>query len=146
MRGALGVFLRDRLKLSQHFLADMGELSMKKVASSSDSKIQGEIIAVFSTIEVRDAVKRAAKELAGQTDAGVRLEIPYSLQPSLKALEAVSYHLKQKNPGMRRNIKFDDQQMDLVLDFNTNPEDGGSWKKVTAIQACLLYTSPSPRD
>ena len=86
-------------------------------------------------MEVRDAVKRAAKELAGQKDAGVRLEIPYSLQPSLKALEAVSYHLKQKNPGLRRNIKFDDQQMDLVLDFNPDPENRDGWRTVTAAQA-----------
>ena len=56
-------------------------------------------------------MKRAAKELAGTRDAGVRLEIPQSMQPSLKALESVSFHLKQKYPGMRRNIKFNDQEM-----------------------------------
>ena len=65
----------------------------------------------------------------------MRLEVPYNLQPSLKALEAVSFNLKQKNSKIRRSIKFDDQEMDLVLDFNSDPEGSGSWRRVTAQQA-----------
>ena len=141
MKKALADFLKLRLRLSPIFLSEMGEVSMKKVASAlSDARIQGEIIAVFATVEVRDAIRRAAKELAGNKDAGIRLEIPYSLQSSLKALEFVSFHLKKKNPEIRRNIKFDDQLMDLVLDFNTNPANPDGWKKVTAEQAKLMKT------
>ena len=65
----------------------------------------------------------------------MRLEIPYNLQPSLKALEAVSYNMKQKNSRIRRSIKFDDQAMDLVLDFNVDPDGDGAWRRVTAEQA-----------
>ena len=93
------------------------------------------MIAVFSTVEIRDAVRRAAKELAGCRDAGIRLEIPYYLQPSLKALESVSYNLKSKNDKIRRSIKFDDVKMDLVLDFNVDPEGSGAWRRITADQA-----------
>ena len=58
------------------------------------------------------------------------------MQPSLKALESVSYNLKQKNKEVKRSIKFDDQVMDLVLDFNINPSAPGTqWKRVTAVQA-----------
>ena len=35
---------------------------------------------------------------------------------------------------MKRSIKFDDNDMDLVLDFNTDPSKDG-WKRVTAAQA-----------
>ena len=102
------------------------------------SKISGEGIAVFATTEVRDAVRRSAKNLAGAPDSGIRLEIPTALQSSLKALEAVSYELKQKHSGIKRSIKFDDDQMDLVLDFNVKPDDGGDWKRVTAVQAKVM--------
>ena len=71
-------------------------------------------------------------------DAGVRLEIPTFLQPSLKALEAVSYNLMQKHSDIRRNIEFDDGELDLVLDFCTSSADGGPWWKVRPAQAKVL--------
>ena len=104
-------------------------------AGTGSAKYKDEIIALFSSVEIRDAVRRAAKELGGTRDAGIRLEIPFNLQSSLKALEAVSYQLKQKNQGVKRNIKFDDSDMDLVLDFNVDPEGSGVWKWVSATQA-----------
>ena len=113
----------------------MGEIGIKKHVSGPGSKINGEVSVLFATVEVRDAVRRAAKELAGDPGAGIRLEIPQNLQPSLKALEAISYSLKQKNGKVKRNIKFDDADMDLVLDFNIDPEGNGTWKRVTADQA-----------
>ena len=125
LKKALADFLSLRLRLSSKAMADMGNISIKKVFSGPKSKIQNEVVAVFASTEVRDAVKRAAKELAGDTDAGIRLEVPGFLQPSLKALEAVSFRLKQKNPKMRRNVKFDEAVMDLVLDFSLDPEGGG---------------------
>ena len=116
-------------------MADMGAISVKKVAASPGSKITGEVVAVFSEPEVRDVVRRAAKELAGASDSGIRLEIPHYLKPSLKALEAVSFNLKKKNDKIRRNIRFDDGDMDLILDFNTDPDGDGVWRRVTAAQA-----------
>ena len=80
-------------------------------------------------------MRRAAKELAGDDAAGIRLEIPRGLQDSLKALEAVSYALKKKNPGLKRNIKFDDDCLDLVLDFCIDPEGGAPWRKLRPEQA-----------
>ena len=156
-------------------LLTWGEISIKRVAAGPRSKITGEVIAVFASVEVREAVRGAAKELAGSPDAGMRLEIPRVLEPSLKALEAMSFNLKKRFPKIKRNIKFDDEEMDLVLDFCTDPEAGEQWRKVRPSQAkmmkaslvksgqsvevssdelekmmeinvCLLYTSPSPRD
>ena len=94
LKKALGAFLKTRLKLDNSFLMDMGDVSVKKMAAGPRSKISGEVIAVFSTVAIRDTVRSMARELAGDPDAGVRLEIPYSLQPNLKALESVSYNLK----------------------------------------------------
>ena len=90
-------------------------------------------------MEVRDIVRRAARELGGDPTSGIRLEIPRHLQKNLRSLESVSFALKRKHNGMRRNIKFDDDRMDLVLDFCTNPSDPASaWKKIRPEQAALV--------
>ena len=47
----------------------------------------------------------------------------------------MSYNLKQKYPKLRRNLKFDDDVLDLALDFSTDPDYNAPWKKVTAVQA-----------
>ena len=46
----------------------------------------------------------------------------------------VSFNLKKKHQKIKRSIKFDDSNMDLVLDFNTDPESN-PWKRITAEQA-----------
>ena len=39
----------------------------------------------------------------------------------------------------KRNIKFDDERMDLVLDFCINPADPSkSWKKIRPDQAAIV--------
>ena len=111
----------SNLRFDKSCLTDMGELGVKRVAGTGPKKIANEVVVKFSSVEVRDAVKQAAKELAG-TSAGIRFEIPAWLQPSLKTLESLSYNLKQKNTDMRRNIKFDDHAMDLVIDFCPAPD------------------------
>ena len=66
---ALRTFLEDRLRLSTSTLGRMGPITIKKVFSTPSSKIQHEVIALLESQEERDAVKRAAKELAGDKDA-----------------------------------------------------------------------------
>ena len=107
VKKAVGIFLKSKLKLEVSFISTMGEIGVKTVPFTSKSKIQGEAIVVFGSVEVRDIVRRAAKELAGSPEAGIRLEIPQFLQPSLKSLESVSYSLKKKFPATRSNIKFE---------------------------------------
>ena len=128
-------FLKNRLGFGQYFLADMGDISLKRVAAGPGWKVVEEVIVLFAMVEVRDVVRRAARELAGAADAGIRLEIPHSLKPSLQALEAVSYNLKQKHKNIKRSIKFCDDDMDLILDFNTDPDNEGSLRRISAAQA-----------
>ena len=84
-------------------------------------------------------MRRAARELVGSPNAGVRLEVPQFLQTSLKALKSVSYALKQKNPGMKRNVKYDDSVMDHMLDFCVDPAaPDAQWRKIRPDQAALV--------
>ena len=74
-------------------------------------------------------MRRAAKELAGDSGAGICLEVPRHLQSSLKALE--SFNLKRKNPGLKRNVKFDDASLDLVMDICLDPDNSSTWRRIT---------------
>ena len=54
-------------------------------------------------------------------------------------MESVSYALKKKHPNIKRNVKFDDERMDLVLDFCVDPSDPScSWKKLRPEQANIV--------
>ena len=44
------------------------------------------------------------------------------------------FELRKKNPKMRRNVKFDDAEMDLVMDFSLDP-DVMPWRKLRPAQA-----------
>ena len=138
VKKSLGSYMTDKLKLSSKFLHEIGEISIKRIAEAPGSKIKDEVVAVFSSVEIRDAIKRAAKNLGGEPGHGVRHEIPNSLQSNLKTLESLSYQLKLKHPGIKRNIRFDDMTKDLVLDFNTDPDNNGAWRRVTSEQAAQM--------
>ena len=78
---------------------------------------------------------------------GMRLEIPESLRPNLRALESMSYLLKQSNPTLKRNIKYDDEVMDLVMDVKINED--APWRKIRpeqATQAKKNRVAPSRED
>ena len=79
MKKAVGIFLKQKLKLENSFLASMGELSVATVPFTSRSKIKEEVIVSFASIEVRDIVRHAARELGGDPASGIRLEIPQFL-------------------------------------------------------------------
>ena len=83
---------------------------------------------VFPDVDVRDAVRSAAYNLAGASSAGIRLEIQEFLRQSLRAFESIAYLLKQKHPGLKRNVKFDDSAMNLVMDIKLDATS--AWKKM----------------
>ena len=66
--------------------------------------------------------------------------MPGHLEPNFKILENISYLLKQKYQTLRRNIKFDEPNMDLVLDFQV--EEGEPWRSVRPGQAKKYASAP----
>ena len=74
----------------------------------------------------------------------MRLHIPGHLEPHFKALEGLSYALKQRFPGLKRNIKYDDANMDLRLDFQIEPQS--DWRVVLPNQAKKHARAPPPGD
>ena len=55
---------------------------------------------------------------------------------NFRALNQAGYKLKQKHPQCRRNIKFDDETCNIVMEFRT--EEGAAWKRLLPDQARQL--------
>ena len=135
-REALEEYLTGKLKISRSSLGTLGldRSKMERVPYGPKSKFKNEMVVWFPTVEARDVVKGAARNLAVfDQDHGVRLELPNHLKSGMQALQAVSYQIKKKNPAAKRNVLFDDSVMDLALDFTTG--EGNPWRRISAKQA-----------
>ena len=70
---------------------------------------------------------------AGETNQTLSISV-LSLSLSLFfALESVSYLIKKSNPTLKRNVKFDDETHDLVMDIKLNED--APWQKIWPDQA-----------
>ena len=91
-------------------------------------------MAVFEDKHIRDTIKAAASNLANfREEAGMRLHLPDHLQRDFQTLMNLSYDLKKKNPDLKRNIKFDEDDLGLFMDLKLKTE--GDWKRVKPAQA-----------
>ena len=132
--GAVTNFMTDHLRLDSKTMDIIGSFSVQRIPQGPASKIKNEVLVIYRSVEARDVVKGAARNLAGLgQEYGVRLEIPNRLKTNMKALQSVSYDLKQKYPTARRNVLMDDDHLDLALDFCL--AEGQPWKRMTASQA-----------
>ena len=89
--------------------------------------VKDEVVITFDTSRERDDVRSFAKNLE-RKGKGLRLEVPDHLWPSFRVLQEVAYELKQKHASLRRNILFDDVNMDLKMDFTV---DSVTWKTLS---------------
>ena len=127
-------FMRDHLKLEDSFLRCVKDVVASRIPFGPKSKYKKEMLLTFRTVEARDIVRSAASNLAGKgQEYGIRLEIANHMKADMKALQAVSYDIKQRHPEARRNVLFDDDSLELALDFSIG--DGHPWKRVAAGQA-----------
>ena len=91
-------------------------------------------MAEFETKEVRDMIKAQAPNLANFGDeCGMRLQIPGHLQRDFRSLMSLSYELKKKNPDLKRNVKFDENDLGLFMDIQV--KRNGRWNRVKPEQA-----------
>ena len=135
-RQALDTFLLEKLRLERDFVKEeMGEVIMRRVREPRN-KNKNEYVVTFETKQLRDAVKSAAPNLANfRENAGMRLHIPDHLQKDFHSLMNLSFDLKRKHPRLKRNIKFDEEDGGLFMDFNLNNDDENEWKRVKPAQA-----------
>lgn len=129
---AILTFLASKLRLGEDVIADAEDSHIVRVPAGK-GVVKHEVVVEFSTVDLRDIVRRSAYNLAGESNTGIRLEVPHHLMKNFKALEAASYKLKQKYKGLKRNIKFDDEVCDLALEFRLHTD--APWKKLRPDQA-----------
>ena len=144
LRASLVDFLVEKLKMDRDVAVDVDECVVRRVPTTRASKLEGEVIVEFPTIAIRDAVRGSAYNLAGQTGVGIRLEIPNHLMNNFRALNQAGYRLKQRYPLCRRNVKFDDEVCNLIMDFRTTVD--GTWSRLRPEQARQLEGPSRVRD
>ena len=66
-------------------------------------------------------------------EAGMRLEVPDHLQKDFRSLMNLAYDLKEKNPDLKRNIKFDEEDCGLFMDIQMKKD--GPWRRIKPKQA-----------
>ena len=110
----------------------MGSVTVRR-SYEKRTKTKDEICVCFESKEIRDAVKARGPSLANFREAGMRLQIPDSLQKDFKALMVVTFNLKKTNPELKKNVKFDEEDLGLFMDFQTKKE--GSWSRIKPTQA-----------
>lgn len=135
LRVELQRFLSQRLRLGEDVVMDTINCSLRRIPAAPRKKngIKDEVTVEFPSVELRDVVRGAAYNLAGQKEAGIRLEIAHHLVANFNALSSASFRLKNKHPNCKRNIKYDDENFDLVLDFKTSED--ARWRKLRPQQA-----------
>ena len=126
-------FLVNELRLDQQHATSLNIEVKRSGARASRGKenqrngdVKDEVLVRFENTRERDDVRSYAKNLE-RKGRGMRLEIPDHLWPSFRVLQELGYELKQKNQSLRRNILFDDRNMDLKMDIST---DSKTWKTV----------------
>ena len=118
-------FMVNELLLDQQHAVGLN-FDVTRVGGNARSKepasraIRDEVLVVFQSVRERDEVRSFARNLE-RRGRGLRLEVPDHLWPSFRVLQNIGYELKQKYPGLKRNVLFDDENMDLKLDVCTDP-------------------------
>lgn len=136
IRPALFKFFKEQLKIPPEDVCKMGNISIKKHRDPA-SKNKDEVLVLFESRQTRDLVKAAAKNLANNPSAGMRLHIPAHLEANFKVLQSLGYHLKQSDASIKRSIKFDDEHEDLAMDIKV----GETWSRIRPAEARLACDS-----
>ena len=127
-------FMRTYLRIDDAGIERLGAFTVERVPYGPKTRHKDEAIVHFSTVEARDVVRSSASNLAGcGQEVGIRLEIPSHMRAAMRALQGVSYDIKMRHKKSRRNILFDDDTCELVLDFSLG--DDRPWKRLTTKQA-----------
>ena len=126
---SLEIFLTHKLRLDRSFVQEeMGQVVMTRTREPKN-KNKDEYIVTFENKHIRDAVKANAANLANHREtAGMRLHVPDHLQKDFQALMNLSFDLKKKHPGLKRNVKFDEEDNGLFMDFRISGDS--EWRRV----------------
>ena len=129
--GAIG-FVEEHLDADASILHALPPSAFRRPPSNRNSAIREEIIVCFKTLGDRDYIKSLAYKLAGKKDHVVRLELPSHLLGQHRVLGKAGQELRAGLSGSKTIIRFDDDNLRLVMDYKTKD---GPWKRLCPDQA-----------
>ena len=109
--------------------------TIKPADQAKGSRITSEYVVTFGDVESRDMIKSYASGLAAaKGQAGLRLDIPPCLKGSFRILnEHGMAMIKIYGKEVKRNIRFDDRNEDLMMDIKLPTST--TWHNITIDQA-----------
>ena len=143
LRHAALTFVQDKLLLPKGRLL-ASDLEVSELYSPPDSNIKNQVLVLFPSIRTRDEVKALSRNLGGDTSAGIQLELPDYLRGKFQTFQSLAYQMKKKYPALKRNIKFVDATMGLVMDVKLDATSG--WKAVQYEDANAILPQTRPRS
>lgn len=134
-------YLVDKLRMDKDQAAELGDVAIQRILDKRN-KYCNEAVIYFDDKSDRDSVKMLAVNLANYKDeeAGMNLQIPDHLQKDFKVLMNLSYDLKKKNPRLKRNVKFDEENLNLFMDLQLDRDE--AWRR---IRPEMARTAAKPR-
>ena len=137
----LELFIRTKLKIPTGIVDAKDIADVRRCRIGRGQKARGEILVVFSDVESRDLTASYARNLGEFTDgnnrptAGLRPDIPSFLGGVHRTLLQYGFGLKTRyKSGFKRNIRFEDAELSLVIDIclpNSNGTPGSEWTTVS---------------
>ena len=109
--------------------------TIRRADQARNSRITDEYVISFADAESRDIIKSYASGLAASKgQAGLRLDIPPCLKGSFQILNDHGISMvKIYGKEVKRNIKFDDRNLDLMMDIKLPTSN--TWHNITIEQA-----------
>ena len=131
LKAGVKTFLTKDLGLDNDFFEGIGDYRARRYRDPR-SKAQHEVVVTYENREVADAIRAKASNLAGRGNAaGIRLHVPGHLLTNFKVLENLGYQMRAVDGSVRRVIKFDDQNLDLMMDVKIKDR----WRRVRPAEA-----------
>ena len=125
LAGGVVSFLETELNFGDGDVT-INDFRVERFHDSMRNRQKGEVLVTFSSVSLRDAVRSAAYNLSSQ--AGMKIHVPDHLKANFRHLDGMCYDLKKKYGKLKRNIKFDDDLLDLYADVQLTPDT--PWKKL----------------
>ena len=121
-----------KLGLEGHIGEGVKREDIREIPSRKGSMFEHEVLVKFKNVADRDTVKAAAFRLAGDKNSLIRLKLPSHLLSQHRLLSVAGQRLRESRMNCHTNIKFNDEEMDLVLDYRL---DGETWRRLRGGEA-----------
>ena len=130
VQAGLKTFMNEKLKITDDQIREIGKIAFRRLKEPA-SKARKEVFCTFETKEARDIVKAASRNLTGGAEVGLRAQFPGFLVDTFRMFETIAFHLRGNDSSVRRAVKFDDANLDLMMDIKLGEE----WRRILPAEA-----------